>query len=253
MKFVPITLKENANEIHTYLQRCNSGLLSKIGSVNHLHWSALKYAASLIEPAGDSVIEIGCGEGYLMPTLSKYFNKVVGVDASEKMFNSAKLNFSFPNTTYLLGDITSPKHSELTIEKYNWVVCLEVLEHIGRWEVALNNMIALLRSEGRGLLSMPVEIGLPLLVKEVGRIAFYRRGSDWEWIHFIKKFFGSSHLMLRNNYGSHMGFAYREVIHFLCKISSINIECISFFPVNFKYLGFRVYVLFQKRDKHNRN
>ena len=82
MRLVPITLREKPDEIHTYLQQSKSRLLSKARIVNHLHWAALKHAAALVQANGGAVVEIGCGEGYLICTLSKYFDRVVAVDVS---------------------------------------------------------------------------------------------------------------------------------------------------------------------------
>ena len=255
MKLVPVELKENSDELHIYLRHCDSGLFPKLKITNYFHWLTLKHAVSLIKPSGGLVMEIGCGEGYLMPTLSKYFDRVVAIDNSERMLNLAKCNFSFPNITYLLCDITSSEHLKLISRgKYGWIICLEVLEHIYQWKVALNNIINLMGAEGKVLLSMPVEVGLPLLVKEIGRTIFYGRSSNWGVVNFIKKLFESKRSIPRSDYRSHMGFDYREVIHFLYKLPSINIDYISFFPVNLRYLGLRVYVIFQKskiRDKDN--
>lgn len=246
MEFIPISLERNPDEIHSYLQQGKTVLSHKFNLPSFIHWSALKHAAAFVEPWGGSVIEIGCGEGYLMPTLSKYFDKVVGVDASERMTNSARRNFQFPNVAYLLDDIITPQCADLLVERYNWVICLEVLEHIRQWDTALHNMISLLRPEGRILLSMPVEVGLPLLVKEIGRILFYGKGSGWKSRHFIRKLFNSKSSIPREDYGSYMGFDYREVLDYLHGIPSIDVNSISFYPFALKYIGLRAYVVAQK-------
>lgn len=241
MKFIPIKLKENPNELHSYIKSNN-----KIKIANYFHWMAIKYAANLVEPSGGTAVEIGCGEGYLMPTLSKHFNKVVGVDKSEKMLNSARKFFLFPNTDYLNDDITFPHCTQLTKEKYNWIICLETLEHIRQWDIALYNMSKMLLPGGKILLSIPVEIGFSLLAKEIVRYFSYGKGSGWQLNYFIRKVAGSKSTINRENYGSHMGFDYREVVDFINKISFININHISFFPINSKYFGLRVYVITQK-------
>ena len=123
------------------------------------------------------MVEIGCGEGYLIPTLSKYFDRVVAVDTSKKMLNTAGSYFSFLNIAFVLDDITSPRHPELIATQYDCVICLEVLEHLAKWDVGLFNMITLLRPGGMLLVSMAVEVGLPLLLKKRGRIAYYGRSS----------------------------------------------------------------------------
>lgn len=246
MEFVPISLERNPDEIHTYLQQGKTVLSRKFNLPSFIHWSALKHAAALVEPWGGSVVEIGCGEGYLIPTLSKYFDKVVGIDASERMFNTVRRNFQFPNVTYLLDDIASLQRSELLVERYDWVICLEVLEHVRQWDIALHNMISLLCLGKRILLSMPVEVGLPLLAKEIGRIVFYGKGSGWKWGRFVRKLFGSRSSIPREGYGSHMGFDYRAALDYPQGISSIDIKSISFYPIDLEYIGLRVYVVAQK-------
>ena len=241
MKFIPIKLKENPNEIHSYIKSNN-----KIKISNYFHWLAIKSAANLVKPSGGMVAEIGCGEGYLIPTLSKHFDKVVGIDKSEKMLNSAKKFFQFANVFYLIDNIAAPQHLQLIEEKYNWIICLETLEHIRQWDVALHNMFKMLLPEGRILLSVPVEIGFPLLAKEIARYFSYGKGSGWQLNYFIRKVAGSKSTINRENYGSHMGFDYREVIDYIKKMSYININYISFFPINSKHLGLRVYIVAQK-------
>ena len=241
MKFIPVSLKKNPNEIHSYLKSTK-----KIKIANYFHWMAIKYAANLVEPSEGTVAEIGCGEGYLIPTLSKHFNKIVGIDKSERMLNSARNYFLFQNVDYLNDDIASPYSRQLMKDKYNWVICLETLEHIPQWDIALHNMFRMLLPEGRILLSIPVEIGLPLLTKEIARYFSYGKGSGWQLDYFIRKVAGSKSTINRENYGSHMGFDYREVVDFINKIPYININHISFFPINSKYFGLRVYIVAQK-------
>ena len=248
MQLVPITLKENPDEIHSYLKQPKSWL-SKTRIVNRFHWAALKHAAALVQDNAGTVVEIGCGEGYLIPTLSKYSDRVVAVDVSEKMLNTAKSYFPLPNTVFMLDDITSPKHPELTTSQYDWVICLEVLEHLPKWDVGMRNLIRLLRPGGTLLVSMPVEVGLPLLLKEMGRIASYGRGSGWKCSHFFRKLFGSRFSVPRKDYGSHMGFDYREVL-LLFRDFSVEVKNISFFP---KYIKLRVYALIQKKNNPRRD
>lgn len=241
MKFIPINLKKNPNEIHSYFESNK-----KIKIANYFHWKAIKYAASLVEPSGGTVAEIGCGEGYLMPTLRKHFDKVVGIDISERMLNSTKTFFQFPNVLYLKDNIVSPRYSDLIKKRYNWVICLETLEHVPQWDMALHNMFKMLLPAGRILISIPIEIRFPLLIKEVARYFSYGKGSGWQLDDFIKKVRGSRSPINRKNYGSHMGFDYRGVIDYIKKISYININHISFYPINSKYLGLRVYIVAQK-------
>jgi SAM-dependent methyltransferase len=59
---------------------------------------------------------------------------------------------------------------------YDAVFCMEVLEHVVDWEPELTRMSRLLAPGGKLIVSVPVETGLPVLVKQtVRRIAGWRK------------------------------------------------------------------------------
>lgn len=63
---------------------------------------------------------------------------------------------------------------------YDLVVCMEVLEHVVEFEALLERLAGLLAPGGRLLLSVPVETGPPLVVKQiVRRIAGWRGIGDY--------------------------------------------------------------------------
>ena len=51
MQFMPITLRENPDEIHTYFKQLKSWL-SKARIVYDFHWAALNHAAVLVQANG---------------------------------------------------------------------------------------------------------------------------------------------------------------------------------------------------------
>ena len=65
MRFIKPEIKDNANEIHSYFK-----VNKKLKFANQFHFKALEYAASKVDTTGGNVLEIGCGEGYFLPTLS---------------------------------------------------------------------------------------------------------------------------------------------------------------------------------------
>src|SRR4029077_2553768 len=63
---------------------------------------------------------------------------------------------------------------------YQGVVCMEVLEHVVALDVVLERLWRLLAAEGTILISVPVETGLPLIVKQaVRRVAGWRGIGDY--------------------------------------------------------------------------
>lgn len=112
MKFIPPNLKDNPYEIHSYFKSSR-----KLKFANQFHWKAIKYAASKIESTRGKVAEIGCGEGYFIPTLSYYFNSVLAIDNSSKMLESARKYFKYKNVNYVKDNIASPKYPEIIQEK----------------------------------------------------------------------------------------------------------------------------------------
>ncbi len=75
---------------------------------------------------------------------------------------------SFVQVTSLDG----PEHAR----RYDAVFCMEVLEHVFDWEPELARMSRLLAPGGTLVVSVPVETGVPVLVKQVVRtMAGWRR------------------------------------------------------------------------------
>ncbi|MFY9574693.1 MAG: hypothetical protein WAV20_25105, partial [Blastocatellia bacterium] len=63
---------------------------------------------------------------------------------------------------------------------YDGVICMEVLEHLVEVGPILDTLDRLLSPSGRLLISVPVETGLPLLVKQaIRRIAGWRGVGDY--------------------------------------------------------------------------
>ena len=66
--------------------------------------------------------------------------------------------------------------SQSAAQRYDAVFCMEVLEHVVDWEPELARMARLLAPHGKLIVSVPVEIGLPVLVKQtVRRVAGWRK------------------------------------------------------------------------------
>lgn len=100
-----------------------------------------------------SVLEIGCGEGFLSGYLSEKLTHVsfTGVDLSEQ--DVAALKDKFPRIDAHVG--SAYDLSFLGDRSFDLVICAEVLEHLETPEVALDQMIA--RQPQRVILTVPNE------------------------------------------------------------------------------------------------
>lgn len=74
----------------------------------------------------DTVLDIGCGNGYLTHDIAKKAKKVVAIDLNEKNIKQAKEKFSKDNIEYLQGDATRLNFNE----NFDIVVLSNVLEHM---------------------------------------------------------------------------------------------------------------------------
>jgi 2-polyprenyl-3-methyl-5-hydroxy-6-metoxy-1,4-benzoquinol methylase len=74
----------------------------------------------------DSVLDIGCGIGYVANQAARKANKVVGVDNDEKRLSAAKKMFHKDNLEFILADATKYDFGQ----KYDAIILSNVLEHI---------------------------------------------------------------------------------------------------------------------------
>lgn len=99
---------------------------------------------------GKSVLDVGCGVGYLLGEIGKVFNPsaMSGTDFSgEAMIASRK---KFPGITFFQHDICHP-----FADKYDVIICTEVLEHLEKPWQGLKNLCDALNAGGGLVLTVP--------------------------------------------------------------------------------------------------
>ncbi len=123
---------------------------------HHWWWQSRRtYILSLLnrwqdqEGSDDSrqILDVGCGDGLFFPELEGYGN-VCGIEADDRIVD--------PDGPYFerihLGLFD---HSYQTNQKFDWIVMLDVLEHIPEAVTALEKARDLLNPGGRMLLTVP--------------------------------------------------------------------------------------------------
>ncbi|MBP9707705.1 MAG: methyltransferase domain-containing protein [Oligoflexales bacterium] len=180
--------------------------------------------------------DFGCSNGfiiaeYLATHVSNTPSHIIGYDRSNKLLKLAKAR-SLKNTQFLPFDLNAdlnldPKAEtkSKSVEKFELVTCFETLEHVGNLSNALQNILAHVKPSGTLIISVPVEIGLPGLLKFLARYALRRNPygdffkNQSPRLYFKNLLLNRSITIFRSKdspgFGPHLGFDYRDVLNFI--------------------------------------
>ena len=157
-------------------------LASKSRLISWSHRSRFHVALELAEQfAGKKLLDYGCGDGSFLAMLMNTPHPpavAVGAEAYAEVIDDCRERFSLIGglSFMAVGELDGPDHDAT----YDAVVCMEVLEHMLSPDSLLQKFSRLLAPSGKLLISVPVETGLPLLIKQtVRRIAGWRGIGDY--------------------------------------------------------------------------
>ncbi len=122
------------------------------------YWSVLQYTLKIAEPNGNGIaLDLGCGYGLLLPTLSRYYDEVIGIDAdSTSYINASNLvsHLRLNNVRVFLMDGNSMRFKNKT---FDVVFCCSILEHSKNLNVILNEIKRILKPGGKIITLSPTE------------------------------------------------------------------------------------------------
>lgn len=98
----------------------------------------------------NSVLEVGCGLGYLTYALNKQGINTIGIDISSNAINFAKSNYG---SGYFNLDITNFRN--IINKKFDLIVATELIEHLREPVAFINECLGLLNENGKILLTTP--------------------------------------------------------------------------------------------------
>jgi ubiquinone/menaquinone biosynthesis C-methylase UbiE len=110
---------------------------------------ALEMLETRVAP-GSKVLDVGCGAGQLTAELIGRGYEAWGVDLSEAMVRYAREHYL--SDRFQIGDIEQIPFPDNT---FHVVVCLGVMEYLGRDEPALHEMWRVLKPGGRAIITTP--------------------------------------------------------------------------------------------------
>lgn len=99
------------------------------------------------------VLDVGFGTGFGCHLLAMRADELLGVETNADCVNFARRAFPNDNARFELGDITEADAKR--IGTFDWIVMIDVLEHIERDARALKCAAKLLRTDGTFVCSTP--------------------------------------------------------------------------------------------------
>jgi SAM-dependent methyltransferase len=194
------------------------------------HRKRFKISLALLDPGkDDTCLDFGCGDGKFLLELTH----TKGMDPSRL--------YGFDPYTPPLKElsVTMFKDYESTLacakklNGFSIVTCFEVLEHFSPkgQEEQIRNILSLLSANGKVIVSVPIEVFLPALVKGTLRKVKYKH-PDFTIKNILLSFIGRAPLRMRhrNAYISHMGFDYRHLEKLFRVFFEIEKKTFSPFP-----------------------
>jgi 2-polyprenyl-3-methyl-5-hydroxy-6-metoxy-1,4-benzoquinol methylase len=105
--------------------------------------------------AGETVLDIGCGNARDITPILRAGARIVGVDLSEGMIQQARMDLAAAghgDVDLAVGDATQLKYLTASFDK---VLCSEVIEHIPDADAAVSEMSRVLKPAGTLVISTP--------------------------------------------------------------------------------------------------
>ncbi len=175
------------------------------------HLRRFDVAIELLDVAsGERVLDFGAGDGYLIQRLAQLGRGVaiVGYEPVPRMFEDLSKRLDGEAGVQIF------QYTEELAPPFDKIVCLEVLEHLPEHlqREALRNMHGLLTDGGAVIISVPIEIGLSSLAKNLARIAISQRHDGTTLRNILKStFYGRVERPHRDFISSHIGFHYQDL------------------------------------------
>jgi ubiquinone/menaquinone biosynthesis C-methylase UbiE len=101
----------------------------------------------------ESVLEIGCAEGVMLQKASKYYKNGVGCDVAGQYLARARESKYDAPTSFVQCDA---EYLPFEDERFDKILCTEVLEHLLTPEVALREMRRVLKKQGEIIMTTPI-------------------------------------------------------------------------------------------------
>ena len=110
-----------------------------------LPWVLDKIKMHFAKPENTTVLDVGCGGGFLSNALATHTYKVTGVDMSVESLNAAKRHDATKTVTYLEADAYKLPFAN---ESFDVITAMDFLEHVSKPDVVLKEIARVLKPGG---------------------------------------------------------------------------------------------------------
>lgn len=133
-------------------------------------------------PLNGKILDVGCGNGVISRHLGRLGFNVLGIDVSEKTIEMAKAIEPMPNVSFMKK---SAEELVASGQKYDAVICSEVLEHLHDPGALLKVLHETLADNGKLIVTVPNGKG-PRESFVTKPILNLRRKNNWLWRSVVK-------------------------------------------------------------------
>ncbi len=149
------TTKDSATDYYYYLAHASKQLsdpLSDLGNFSAIFWGVVRALRDEDIKPGSTILEVGSGLGYLTHALNKAGYTCEGLDYSQTAIDFAKTFFGGRHTQGTIDTFT-PDNGE----KYDAIIATEVIEHVVSPTEFISRCLALLKPNGKLILTTPIK------------------------------------------------------------------------------------------------
>jgi SAM-dependent methyltransferase len=143
--------------------------------VRELNWRKLEAVLSMTNGERGTALDLGCGNGVLLPSLSRMFDRVVGIDlypeAAQELVEAQKLSNVevFKESVYSLP---------FEAESFDVIFATSCLEHFENFGLAYLNIYEVLKRGGKLFFLIPSE---NILYRFGRKLLGYQKPTDHYW------------------------------------------------------------------------
>ena len=126
--------------------------------INWLFWQRLRKVMDYVQTPVpyDLILDFGCGSGVMLPYLSGVGKQVTAMDLDLLPLQLVENYILFPKSVDV-KDGSKTAISDLPSGSYDLIIALDVLEHVKDLPQTLNDLLNLLKPNGRLIVSGPTE------------------------------------------------------------------------------------------------